>query len=157
MRVPPPESSRNKIDVSSSVLLALVPQSMHRLIRFGLSGVATTLFYFALTNVLVLALHVQPVTASVCAYILSIGVSYLLQSRFTFQVRGDSFDQVAKFVVTSIAGLIVSWCVMAWSTDLMAWPYFVGAAMVCFLIPVVNFFVFRGWVFAVRKNAEVSS
>lgn len=157
MRVPSPESPRNRIDALSSVFLRFVPQSLHRLVRFGLSGATTTLFYFVLTNVLVFALHVPPVAASVCAYLLSIGVSYLLQSRFTFQTGQDSFDQIAKFVVTSVAGLIVSWCVMAWSTNLMAWPYFVGAAIVCFLIPVANFFVFRGWVFAVRKSAEVGS
>jgi putative flippase GtrA len=154
MRVPSSEPPRNKID---ALLLALLPRSLHRLVRFGLSGIATTLFYFVLTNALVLALHVPPVAASVCAYVLSIALSYLLQSRFTFQMGQDSFDQIIKFVITSIAGLIVSWCVMAWSTDLMAWPYFVGAAIVCFLIPVANFFAFRGWVFAVRKNAEASS
>ncbi|MEH2511972.1 putative flippase GtrA [Nitrobacteraceae bacterium AZCC 1564] len=157
MHVPSSKAPRSRIDTLSSALLAVVPRSLHRLVRFGLSGIAATLFYIALTNVLVLALHVPPVTASVCAYILSIGVSYILQSRFTFQVGRDSFDQIAKFVVTSIAGLAVSWCVMAWSTNLMAWPYFVGATIVCFLIPVANFFMFRGWVFAVGRSAEVSS
>src|SRR6201991_1208106 len=118
MFVPPSESPRNGIGALSSALMAFVPRPLHRLIRFGLSGVATTLFYFVMTNVLVLVLQVPPVAASVGAYVLSIGVSYLLQSRFTFQVEKGSFDQVAKFVVTSVAGLVVSWCVMAWSTDL---------------------------------------
>jgi putative flippase GtrA len=86
--------------------------------------------------------------------LLSLGISYLLQSRFTFRVNADSVDQVARFVITSLAGLVVSWCVMAITVDVLSWPYFVGAAAICVLIPFVNFFVFRGWVFGMRKGAE---
>src|SRR5205807_347052 len=93
----------------SRILTLLMPPSLHLVVRFGLTGVTTTLVYFFLTNAFVLLLRMAPVAASVCAYLLSIGISYLLQSRFTFRVNSDSVDQVVRFVVTSLAGLAASW------------------------------------------------
>jgi putative flippase GtrA len=142
-----------------SVLLALLTRSpLHLVVRFGLTGLTTTLVYFFLTNAFVLLLRMPPVVASVCAYLLSIGISYLLQSRFTFRVNGDSVDQVVRFVVASLAGLAASWCVMAITVAVLEWPYLSGALFVCVLIPAINFFVFRGWVFAMRegRNSNVA-
>lgn len=139
----------------TSLLDAMLPPSLHRVVRFGLSGLVSTLVYFVLTNALVLVASMMPTTASVCAYLLSLGVSYLLQSRFTFRVNADSVDQIVRFVVTSLAGLMISWCAMAIAVDALALPYVIGAAVVCILIPVANFFMFRSWVFATHKTAEV--
>lgn len=136
---------------TTSGLFALMTSSSMRLImRFGVSGVTTTLAYFVLTNAFVLSRMMTPVLSSVCAYVISVAISYLMQSCFTFRVAGHSFDQVARFVVMSLAGLVVSWCVMALSVDLLHWPYLTGAIGVCVIIPVLNFFLLRGWVFAVR-------
>ena len=153
----PSDSSKpttDRTDIVTSLLTAVLPVSLHRVIRFGLAGLAATLVYFLLTNALVLAGGMPPVPASVVAYLLSLGVSYLLQSRFTFQVNANSLNQVARFVITSMAGLALAWCVMAISVDVLSWPYVVGAAAICLLIPIVNFFVFRGWVFAMRRDEE---
>ena len=136
----------------SRILTLLMPPSLHLVVRFGLTGVTTTLVYFFLTNAFVLLLRMAPVAASVCAYLLSIGISYLLQSRFTFRVNSDSVDQVVRFVVTSLAGLAASWCVMAFTVVVLDWPYLIGTLLVCALVPAMNFLVFRGWVFAVRDG-----
>jgi putative flippase GtrA len=137
--------------------MAVLPSSLHRVIRFGLAGLVATLLYFLLTNALVLIAGMPPVAASVCAYLSSMGASYLLQSRFTFRVNSDSINQVVRFIITSLVGLFMSWCVMAVTVDVLSWFYFVGTAAICVLIPVVNFFVFRGWVFATRNDAAALS
>lgn len=149
------ESTSDRADLIASLLGAVLPPSLHRVARFGMSGVAATLVYFLLINVLVMAAGLLPTTASVCAYLLSLGISYLLQSRFTFQANTDSLDQMTRFVITSLAGLVIAGCVMAITVDVLAWPYFAGAAVICVLIPVANFFIFRGWVFATRKSENV--
>jgi putative flippase GtrA len=143
----------------SRILTLLMPPSLHLVVRFGLTGVTTTLVYFFLTNAFVLLLRMAPVAASVCAYLLSIGISYLLQSRFTFRVNNDSVDQVVRFFVTSLAGLAASWGVMAFTVVVLEWPYLSGALLVCVLIPAMNFFVFRCWVFAMSegKNGNVAA
>jgi putative flippase GtrA len=140
----------------SAFLTLLSPSSLHLIARFGLTGITTTLVYFFLTNAFVLLLGMPPAVASVCAYLFSIGISYLLQSRFTFRVNSDSVDQVVRFFVTSLAGLGVSWCVMVFTISGLGWPYLIGALAVCILIPTTNFFVFRGWVFAMRERRDSS-
>jgi putative flippase GtrA len=74
-------------------------------------------------------------------------------------VNNDSVDQVVSFVVTSLAGLAASWCVMDFTVALLEWPYLCGALLVCVLIPAINFFVFCSWVFAVRegRNSNVTA
>ncbi|MCK1403227.1 GtrA family protein [Bradyrhizobium sp. 4] len=136
-------------------LFALVTSSSLRLSpRFGLTGATTALVYFVLTNAFVLSSVMTPVVSSVCAYVVSVAISYLMQSRFTFRVDGDSLDQVARFVVMSLVGLVVSWGVMALTVDLLHWPYLIGAIGVCVIIPVLNFFLTRGWVFGTRGRRE---
>jgi hypothetical protein len=41
----------------------------------------------------------------------------------------------------------------------LEWSYLSGALLVCVLIPAINFFVFRGWVFALRegRNSNVAA
>jgi putative flippase GtrA len=157
MNLPPTEPVAKSTDVVTSLMMAVLPPSLHRIVRFGLAGAVATLAYFLITNVLVLLANMPPVTASVCAYLLSLGISYILQSRFTFKINTDSPNQVARFVITSLAGLLVSWCVMAIAVDVLSWSYFVGTAVICVLIPLVNYFVFRGWVFATHSNATAHS
>jgi putative flippase GtrA len=154
MTSPLANEAKDRTEGLSAFLALLTPSSLHLIVRFGLTGVTTTLVYFFLTNAFVLLLGMPPAVASVCAYLVSIGISYLLQSRFTFRVNSDSVDQVVRFVVTSLAGLGVSWCVMVFTVSVLGWPYLIGALAVCILIPATNFFVFRGWVFAMRERRD---
>jgi hypothetical protein len=41
-------------------------------------------------------------------------------------------------------------------TVLIHWPYLIGAIGVCVIVPVMNFFVMRGWVFAVQQTRDRS-
>jgi putative flippase GtrA len=152
MTNPLANEARDRTDGLSALLNLLTPSPLHLVVRFGLTGLTTTHVYFFLTNAFVLLLGMPPAVASVCAYLLSIGISYLLQSRFTFRVNSDSVDQVVRFVVTSLAGLAVSWGVMAFTLVVLEWPYLSGALLVCVLIPAINFLVFRGWVFAMSEG-----
>src|SRR4051812_10441089 len=117
--------------VLSGLFAQVTSSSVRLILRFGLTGVTTTLVYFVLTNAFVLSRMMTPVFSSVCAYVVSVAISYLMQSRFTFRVDGHSLDQVARFVVMSLAGLVVSWCVMALTVNLLHWPYLTGAIGVC--------------------------
>ncbi len=52
----------------------------------------------------------------------------------------------------SLAGLVVSWGVMTFTVDVLDWHYLSGALLVCVIVPILNFFVLRGWVFTVRRG-----
>jgi putative flippase GtrA len=148
-----PASAAPKRTGSISGLLTLFTSSpRHLVVRFGVTGVTTTLAYFVLINAFVLWSTMPPVLSSVCAYVISLVISYVMQSRFTFRVNADSVDQIARFIVMSLAGLVVSWCVMALTVDVLHWPYLTGAIATCVIIPILNFFVLRGWVFTAQAK-----
>jgi hypothetical protein len=84
-------------------LLALQTAHSLRLVtRFGLTGRTTTLAYFLLTNGFVLLFKMTAVNSSVCADLVSVAISYLLQSRFTFCVNGLAWS--GRAVSPDIAG-----------------------------------------------------
>jgi putative flippase GtrA len=125
----------------------------NRIVRFGFAGILATILYFILVNTIVMSFGTDPVAASVYAYLLSLVFSYLMQSRFTFGVREDTLGQGLRFVVTSLAGLALSFWAMSFSVKVLDLPYAVGAVAVCILIPVTNYFVFQHWVFARGRPA----
>ena len=151
----PPSAAPNRTGTISGLLTLLTSSSLHLVVRFGVTGVTTTLVYFVLTNAFVLSSMMPPVLSSVCAYVISVAISYVMQSRFTFRVNGLSLDQVARFIVMSLAGLVVSWCAMALTVDVLHWPYLTGAIGTCVIIPVLNFFVLRGWVFTAQARPHL--
>ncbi len=120
------------------------------IVRFGISGLLSTAFYFVLMNLIVLAFGMEPVWASVLAYAIAIGFSYTMQSRFTFRVKQDSLNQVTRFVATSLAGLAVSYWTVWLFNDYLKMPYWTGAAVVCVVVPTMNFLIFNRWVFLRR-------
>lgn len=119
-----------------------------RIVRFGAAGLIATLCYVVLANALVWCARLSPLFGSVAAYLISLVVSYLLQSRFTFGLRRDSVEQMTRFVVASVVGLCLCWVITYVATHVLGWPYFAGTLLICILIPVVNYSLFKGWVFA---------
>lgn len=141
-----------QIRANPTIGRVLASESTGHLIRFGISGLLSTAFYFALANLYVIAFGMKPVWASVIAYAIAIGFSYSMQSRYTFRVRQDSRDQVLRFVVTSVSGLAISYWVVWLFNDYLGARYWVGPAFVCIIIPVINFVIFKRWVFARSGN-----
>lgn len=133
---------------------AWLPPGLHRIVRFGIAGLGATVFYFVLTTVLASGAGMNPASASICAYLAALILSYLLQSRFAFRVAGDNAAQITRFIVTAIVGLVVSYGVMALATGVLDLHYLVGAIGVCVLIPVINFVIFSRWVFAHRAAGK---
>lgn len=122
--------------VSSSILL-----------RFGVSGAISTLAYFLLANLLMLATGMADTICSFVAYLLSLILSYGLQSRFTFRVATGSRGQIMRFVFTAATGVVIATGLVQVCNELLGWPSVIATALVCILIPVANFIAFRWWVF----------
>lgn len=135
----------------------LLTSRFSRLVRFGFAGILATILYFVLVSAIVTGFGTYPVEASVYAYLLSLVFSYLMQSRFTFRVRDDTFGQGLRFIVTSVAGLVISFWAMSFSVNILGLPYMAGAAAVCFLIPLTNYFVFQHWVFVRRQPDKTTA
>ncbi|MGV8834210.1 MAG: GtrA family protein [Devosia sp.] len=147
-------SLRREMAARNGLLGWMLSDRVLQVVRFGISGLSSTIVYFLLTIGLVQAAGMAPINASVAGYAVSLVFSYLLQSRFTFRVSRDSRAQVLRFVVISLFGFAVSYTSMRYFTDMLGLPYVVGALVVCVVLPVANFVIFKHWVFAsaTRKN-----
>jgi putative flippase GtrA len=119
---------------------------LFQIIRFAISGLSSTLVYFVFLNLLVLSLALNSVLSSVLAYAASV-VFYYMQSRFTFRVDVDSKNQVIKFSITVLFGFIISFLSVYLFSSVFCAPYYVGGLVVCFVLPVANYFIFKRWVF----------
>jgi putative flippase GtrA len=135
----PPAGSKRDERLTQSNLL--------RLLRFAIAGGLATFLHFILTNIAIAILGLSPVLSTSGAYLVCVPVSYLLQSRFTFQVKHDTRTQIVKFTFVSISGLLVSAAVMRWAVENQGLPYWAGAAVVAAAIPLVNFIILSFWVF----------
>ena len=128
-------------------VLVSVPR-VPRIVRFGAAGLTATLCYFLLANAFASWVGMPPLSASVAAYLVSLVVSYLLQSRYTFGVKQDSVGQMGRFILTAVAGFALCWLITHVTVAVLSWPYLAATVLICVLIPVANYFVFKGWVFA---------
>lgn len=113
--------------------------------RFSIVGVGATLTYFVVANALILLARMEPVAASITAYLAGMLVSYLGQRRFTFGVRA-SWRQSVRFAILSALGLAISWGSVAGAVAL-GWPPLWGTVVTSLLVPVLNFLVMKSWVF----------
>lgn len=147
---PPQSKDQRWIPQSGSVIRLPI-------VRFVVAGIFSTLLYFILANAIVAVFAPKAAIASIAAYLVTLIFSYVAQSRFTFQISRDSTDQVARFIITSIAGVAVSYGAMWGTTELLRWPFFAGAIIVCVVIPVANFFAFRMWVFVGKVTPATSA
>jgi putative flippase GtrA len=118
-----------------------------RLMRFGVVGVAATLVYAGATLLAVEVFGFSPVPASIFGQLVAMGVSYAGHSRFSFGVRTDHRAFGWRFlliaVLTFTLNAVVTWLL----TDVLRMSHRISVAIVTVLIPLVNYFCNRFWVF----------
>lgn len=134
-------------DRTRPISAKLMGSSIHELARFGIAGLAATASYFIMANSFAYFLSLAPQRASALAYLISIGVSYLLQSRFTFRKNCDEAGQLRRFVLASTFGLFLSFAIVKFTEDVLNWPLMVASVLVCVAIPVSNYLLMKIWVF----------
>lgn len=136
------------MDLFRQAFSKFLNEDVFQIVRFGVSGLSSTFVYFGCMNLLVLAMHIEPLAASVIGYGLSVVFSYLMQSRFTFRAKEDSRRQMFRFLITSLFGFAVSYFSIVYFSEILGLHYVFGALMVCVILPLANYFIFKRWVFA---------
>lgn len=125
---------------------------MRRLFTYGLIGGGVSLLYAGLVVLLVERLHVGAVAASVLAFCVTMPISYLGHSRFTFADRDRSLAGKLKFASATAVAFCAAPALMYAVTHWTHWPYLVGIGLIWVVIPLANYMVFFVWVFAAGKE-----
>jgi len=115
--------------------------------RFSLVGFITTAIYFFLTSLLIWSKLIHPVIASSIAYFLTMPISFWGHGDFTFQVQQKDSKQIIRYFIYSILGFSLSNLIILLSTFSSQITPYAGVAIVTLLIPILNFFSLKFFVF----------
>jgi putative flippase GtrA len=85
---------------------------LSRFARFSLVGGVATAIQYALLVVLVRGFGTAPAPASSIGFVLSAGVNYLLNYRFTFRSDRSHGPAAAKFALLAVVGLLINAAIM---------------------------------------------
>jgi putative flippase GtrA len=121
-----------------------------QLVRYGVTGVAITLFYIGIYNLISGPAHWPPLIANTIAQIVSMLIGYTVHSRFSFAGHG-SRDNVARtggrFIIAQAIGFTIN-SLWVWSfTSLLHWPHWTPSLPMFFFTPFALFWLNRRWVF----------
>jgi putative flippase GtrA len=112
-----------------------------------LVGALATAVYFLVAIVMVEAVGLRPVIASVVGQSFSALVSYFGHTIYSFRVRQAHLRHGARFLVIAAAtfglNVIVTWLL----TEIVRVPYWIAFTAVVVMIPTVNYLANRFWVF----------
>jgi putative flippase GtrA len=119
-------------------------------VRYGIVGVLLMFAYLGLALLLVTVFGLAPIWASPLSFVLCVPLAYLGQSIVVFRARWGDRAQQTRFLATTIMGFIIASGVAPALALFAEVPLYVNFLVVCILVPLTNFVVFRFWVFRAR-------
>lgn len=123
-----------------------------QMVKFGFVGLAATAVHVAMLFLLVEQLGVEPVLASVPAFLTALVISFLANHHWTFSAKGTYGHYFSRFATVSAAGMIVNVAIMYITVSLMHLSYVAGLMAVVILVPLVSFFLQRYWTFSSSRQ-----
>lgn len=121
-------------------------------IRFGLVGIVSTLCHMGTLIILVEYYEYIPLLASTIGFILAVIVSYMLNYRFTFMVRGNHVLFFPRYLVVCITGLAINTSIMYVTVYIFNWWYIVGQVTTLTIVPITNFTLNKFWAFSNKER-----
>lgn len=120
-------------------------RQLPRFVRFACVGIGNTTIHICIVFLLVEQLSIQPPPANAAAFTAANIISYLLNSKWTFQKKA-SLTGYSRFFLVSLSGLAISWaCVFG--SELLGLHYLAGVLMSVFFVATIGFLLNRHFVF----------
>lgn len=131
-------------------LSSAVPPVFGQVIRFGLVGGFVTLVGGAAYYIPATYLGVHPLLANLLAYVVAMGLGYVLHSTVSFRGHGrrdNPGKRTGRFLVVSLVSLALN-SLWVWTlTGLLDGPTWWPLVPMLFVTPAVTFALNRQWVF----------
>ena len=116
-------------------------------LRFAVVGAVATTIHAAVFALLIETTPVDPVGATVLAFVVAFAAGFVLNRRWTFASRADPLAQLPRYLVVQLAGLVLNAAIMALAVHVQRWSPYAGLALGIVLVPPVTFALARAWVF----------
>lgn len=98
---------------------------------------------------------VRAAAAGIIGYTVGLVLHYLLSVRFVFETEGSTksaFRRFAEFVVSGGVGILITWAIIAFSTDVLHLPALIGKIGAVGTSFIVVFILRKGIVFAKERT-----
>lgn len=118
-----------------------------KVLRFGIIGIASTLLYAIIALVFAYSTAMPAALASLIAYAICGVFSYLGHRLFSFKSKAPVGKSTASFVVVGMLGYVIGVGVPWVGSDIMGYQPVISIALVCVLIPAMNFVLLNWFVF----------
>lgn len=126
-------------------------------IKFGLVGVVNTFTSYAIVNSCYYLLHLHLQLSNAIAFVLSVLVSFTLNSRFVFkkrpQTKRELFGSLLKtYLSYASTGLILTAILIELECNKLGIPLYIASLMNLVITVPVNFLLNKFWAFGKRKE-----
>ena len=120
---------------------------MARFFRFASVGLLATAIHVAIVYALVEAAGVEPVIASIPAFVAALVASYLLNREWTFRAGEEGIAGFFKYSLVALGGLLLNAAIMYVTVHVIEAHYLLGLAIVVAVVPAASFLLQRDWTF----------
>ncbi|HEY7945386.1 MAG: GtrA family protein [Burkholderiales bacterium] len=124
-----------------------MPTLLHRFGRFAVVGALATATHALVFTIAIEAAHIEPVLATVVAFVIAMLVGYVLNRRWTFAVRDAPSRRLGRYAFAALAGLALNAGIMYCVVHLLHWSPYIGLAAAIAIVPPVTFSLNHFWVF----------
>jgi putative flippase GtrA len=126
---------------------------VQKILSYGFVGVIGTIVHFLTLIILVEVFKVGPILSSVIGFILTVILSFFLNSTYTFKGENRKRKYVfVKYVIVSLVGLSVNSLIMFFTITFLSLHYSIGQCIVIISIPVLNFLLNNFWTFSDKTS-----
>lgn len=123
--------------------------TLHRIVRFVIAGITAAVVNVAMLYVLVDYMRVYYLIASICSFLLSVGVGFTLQKFWAFRdtTTAQAHIQLIKYGLITTTNLVVNTLLMYFFVSILGMWYvaaqvFSGIAIAVISYTANSFFVF---------------
>lgn len=118
---------------------------MQRIIRFLVSGGATTLLNVLILYVAVEWLGIWYIFGAVLSYTIAVLLNFVFQRVWVFEnaSRKDLESHLVQFFTIAVCGTFVNICILYTLVEWFAMPYLLAQVLAIGVLAIVNFFLYR--------------
>jgi len=124
-----------------------MPTLLHRFGRFAVVGALATATHAAVFTAVIELAHVEPVLATVLAFVVAMLTGFALNRRWTFAVRDAAAQRLWRYALAALAGLALNALIMYCVVHMLHASPYLGLAAAIIVVPPVSFALNHFWVF----------
>ena len=130
--------------------------AMVQFIKFGMIGGVNTVIAWCIVNGSVYLLHWDKLVGVIIANILTIFISFMLNSRFVFDHAGADKKTVAKslfkvYASYAFTGFVVSGALLILQSDILGIPVYIATILNLIVTIPLNFLLNKFWVYRKKR------